>query len=163
VLSGAKPIKSAIYAIRSKSLDMNVLMSSAAIGAAIIGEWFEGATVVWLFSFGIYLQNRSMDQTRKSIRNLMDLTPSKASVLVNGEIIEKRVEDVHIGDTLVVKPGDKVPLDGKVLQGTSTINQAPITGESLPVNKDAGDTVFAGTINESGSLDIEVTKLIEDT
>lgn len=163
VLSGAKPIKSAFYAIRSKSLDMNVLMSSAAIGAAIIGEWFEGATVVWLFSFGIYLQNRSMDQTRKSIRNLMDLTPSKASVLVNGEIIEKRVEDVHIGDTLVVKPGDKVPLDGKVLQGTSTINQAPITGESLPVNKDAGDTVFAGTINESGSLDIEVTKLIEDT
>ncbi len=163
VLSGAKPIKSAFYAIRSKSLDMNVLMSSAAIGAAIIGEWFEGATVVWLFSFGIYLQNRSMDQTRKSIRHLMDLTPSKASVLVNGEIVETRVEDVQIGDTLIVKPGDKVPLDGKVLQGTSTINQAPITGESLPVNKDIGDTVFAGTINESGSLDIEVTKLIEDT
>lgn len=163
VSSGYKPIKSAYYSLKSRSLDMNVLMSSAAIGAAIIGEWFEGATVVWLFSFGVYLQNRSMDQTRKSIRTLMNLAPSMAWLQVNGELIQKSVDDIAIGQIVIVKPGDKIPLDGKINKGESSINQAPITGESLPVDKGIGETVYAGTINESGSLEIEVTKLVEDT
>ncbi len=163
IISGAQPIKSAYYAVKSRSLDMNVLMSTAAIGAALIGEWFEGATVVWLFSLGIFLQNKSMDQTRKSIRNLMNMAPSMAFVKLGNEFVERPVEEITIGQTIMVKPGDKIPLDGKIFSGESSINQAPITGESLPVDKSLGDDVYAGTLNESGALEVEVTKLVEDT
>ncbi|MGE7981817.1 heavy metal translocating P-type ATPase [Solibacillus sp. NPDC093137] len=163
VVSGIKPVRSAFYAIKSRSLDMNVLMSAAAIGAAIIGEWFEGATVVWLFAIGNYLQNRSIERTRNSIRNLMDLAPAEAWIKVGTEISKVSVEEVSVGDIIVVKPGEKVPLDGEIVLGDSSINQAPITGESIPVDKTIGDAVYAGTINEHGSLDIKVTKLVEDT
>lgn len=163
IISGYRPIRSAYYALKSRSLDMNVLMAMAAIGAAIIGEWFEGATVVWLFSLGNALQARSMEQTRKSIHELMDLTPPVALIKSGGAFIEKRVEEISKGDIMLIKPGDRLPLDGEVISGTSSINQAPITGESIPVDKYAGDEVYAGTINESGSLEVEVTKLSEDT
>lgn len=163
VLSGYKPAKSAYYALKSRSLDMNVLMSAAAIGAAIIGEWLEGATVVWLFALGIVLQNRSIEKTRNSIRNLMDLAPPEAWVLIGTELVKKPVEEISVGQIIIVKPGDKIPLDGEIVQGISSVNQAPITGESIPVDKAIGDTVYAGTINESGSLEIIVTKLVEDT
>jgi Zn2+/Cd2+-exporting ATPase len=163
VISGYKPVKSAFYAIKSRSLDMNVLMSAAAIGAAFIGEWLEGATVVWLFSLGTLLQTKSIEQTRNSIRNLMDLAPPEAWVKVGSQIMKKSVEEFSVGEIIVVKPGDKIPLDGEVIQGESSVNQAPITGESIPVDKFVGDPVFAGTINEHGSLEIKVTKLVEDT
>nr|WP_256942556.1 heavy metal translocating P-type ATPase [Bacillus sp. OV166] len=163
VLTGYKPVKSAYYALKSRSLDMNVLMSAAAIGAALIGEWLEGATVVWLFSLGIVLQNRSIEKTRNSIRNLMNLAPPEAWVLIGTELVKKPVEEISIGQIIIVKPGDKIPLDGEIVQGVSSVNQAPITGESIPVDKAIGDTVYAGTINESGSLEIKVTKLVEDT
>ncbi|MDN4071809.1 heavy metal translocating P-type ATPase [Fictibacillus terranigra] len=163
ILSGYKPVKSAYYSIRSRSLDMNVLMSAAAIGAAFIGEWLEGATVVWLFSLGNVLQNKSIEQTRKSIRNLMDLAPPKAWVQEGSEVVKKPVEEISIGEVIIVKPGDKIPLDGDVMQGESTVNQAPITGESIPVDKRPGDSVYAGTINEHGTLEVQVTKLVEDT
>ncbi|WP_260399522.1 heavy metal translocating P-type ATPase [Peribacillus simplex] len=163
VISGYKPVKSAFYAIKSRSLDMNVLMSAAAIGAALIGEWLEGATVVWLFAIGNLLQTKSIERTRNSIRNLMDLAPPEAWVSVGSEIIKKPVEEVTVGDIIIVKPGDKIPLDGEIIQGESSVNQAPITGESIPVDKEIGDTVYAGTINENGSLEIKVTKLVEDT
>nr|WP_304214370.1 heavy metal translocating P-type ATPase [Fredinandcohnia onubensis] len=163
VISGYKPVKSAYYSIKSRSLDMNVLMSAAAIGAALIGEWLEGATVVWLFALGTTLQSMSIEKTRNSIRNLMDLAPSEAFVKVGSELMKKPVEEVSIGDILIVKPGDKIPLDGEIVLGESSVNQAPITGESIPVDKETGDTVYAGTINESGSLEIKVTKLVEDT
>lgn len=163
VMSGYKPVKSAYYSIKSRSLDMNVLMSAAAIGAALIGEWLEGATVVWLFALGTALQNRSIEHTRHSIRNLMDLAPSEAWIKVGSELVKKPVEDVSVGEIVVVKPGDKIPLDGEIVQGESSVNQAPITGESIPVDKIIGDTVYAGTINESGSLEVKVTKLVEDT
>ncbi|MCP3028798.1 heavy metal translocating P-type ATPase [Halobacillus sp. A5] len=163
LIGGYKPARSSFYAIKSGSLDMNVLMVSAAIGAAIIGEWFEGATVVWLFALGNTLQNRSIERTRDSIRSLMNLTPSEANVKTGDQIIRKAVEEVKVEDVIIVKPGEKIPLDGEVLTGASSINQAPITGESLPVDKQQGDTVYAGTVNESGSLEIKVTKLVEDT
>ncbi|WVX84392.1 heavy metal translocating P-type ATPase [Niallia oryzisoli] len=163
VISGYKPVKAAYYAIKSRSLDMNVLMSAAAIGAAFIGEWLEGATVVWLFAIGNYLQTKSIERTRSSIRNLMDLAPPEAWVLVGSEMIRKPVEEITVGDIIIVKPGDKIPLDGAIIQGESSVNQAPITGESIPVDKHIGDTVYAGTINEHGSLEIKVTKLVEDT
>ncbi|MEK4485920.1 heavy metal translocating P-type ATPase [Psychrobacillus sp. FSL H8-0484] len=163
VISGYKPVKSAFYALKSRSLDMNVLMSAAAIGAALIGLWLEGATVVWLFALGNLLQTKSIERTRNSIRNLMDLAPSEAWVSVGTELIKKPVEEISIGDIIIVKPGDKIPLDGEIIQGESSVNQAPITGESITVDKFIGDTVYAGTINEHGSLDIRVTKLVEDT
>ncbi|GGC77523.1 copper-translocating P-type ATPase [Thalassobacillus devorans] len=163
VIGGYKPARSAFYAIKSGSLDMNVLMASAAIGAALIGEWFEGATVVWLFALGNTLQNRSIERTRDSIRSLMNITPSEATVKKGYQLIRKPVEEVEINDIIVIKPGEKLPLDGEILSGASSINQAPITGESLPVDKQEGDTVYAGTVNESGSLEVKVTKLVEDT
>ncbi|ADE70159.1 MULTISPECIES: heavy metal translocating P-type ATPase [Priestia] len=163
IVSGYKPAKSAYYGIKSRSLDMNVLMTVAALGAAVIGEWLEGATVVWLFALGVALQTRSIEQTRNSIRGLMDLAPSEAWVKENGQLIKKAAEDISIGTTIVVKPGDRIPLDGEIINGESNINQAPITGESIPVDKIIGDAVYAGTINESGSLEVKVTKLVEDT
>ncbi|MGR3762854.1 heavy metal translocating P-type ATPase [Rossellomorea sp. NS-SX7] len=163
VISGYKPVRSAYYSIRSRSLDMNVLMSAAAIGAALIGEWLEGATVVWLFALGTALQTMSIEKTRSSIRNLMNLAPSEAWIKVGSQLTKKPVEEVSVGDILIVKPGDRIPLDGEIINGESSINQAPITGESIPVDKEAGDGVYAGTINENGSLEIRVTKLAEDT
>lgn len=163
LLSGLKPMKSGWYALKSKSLDMNVLMSSAAIGAALIGEWFEGATVVFLFSFGTALQTSSMERTRNSIRGLMDLTPDFAWIKVGNELIQKAATEIEIDEYIIIKPGDRIPLDGEITEGHTSINQAPITGESIPIDKTIGDTVFAGTINESGSLTIKVTRLVKDT
>jgi Cd2+/Zn2+-exporting ATPase len=163
IAGGVKPIKSAYYALKSRSLDMNVLMSAAAIGAALISEWFEGATVVWLFAIGNVLQNRSIEKTRNSIRKLMELTPLEAWVVKPEGLVRISVDDVTIGQTIAVKPGERIPLDGIVSRGTSTVNQAPITGESIPVDKKPGDLVYAGTINEVGSLEIKVTKRFEDT
>lgn len=163
IIGGYRPARSAFYAIKSGSLDMNVLMTVAAIGAALIGEWLEGATVVWLFAIGNWLQTNSIEKTRDSIRTLMDLAPAEAWVKKGESMVRLPVEDVGVGDIIVVKPGEKVPLDGEILFGTSSINQAPITGESIPVDKQSGDTVFAGSVNESGSLEVKVTRLVEDT
>ncbi|KGX91151.1 ATPase [Pontibacillus halophilus JSM 076056 = DSM 19796] len=163
VIGGWKPVRSAYYAVKSRSLDMNVLMSSAAIGAALIGEWFEGAMVVWLFALGNALQNRSMEKTRDSIRGLMDLAPQEAVLKQEGKLVTVPVERVQVGDVMVIKPGEKIPLDGNIAVGYSSINEAPITGESMPVDKTVGDAVYAGTMNEEGSLDVKVTKLVEDT
>lgn len=163
VISGYKPVKTAYFSVKSRSLDMNVLMSAAAIGAALIGEWFEGATVVWLFALGTTLQNKSIEQTRKSISNLMELAPSEAWVKAGTELVKKPVEAISVGSIAVIKPGERVPLDGKVVKGETSINQAPITGESIPVDKHPNDIVYAGSINENGSIEIQVTKLVEDT
>ncbi|WP_412915862.1 heavy metal translocating P-type ATPase [Brevibacillus sp. 179-C 1.1 NHS] len=163
LIGGYRPARSAYYAIKSRSLDMNVLMSAAAIGAAIIGEWFEGATVVWLFALGNMLQTKSIEKTRDSIRNLMDLAPSEAWVKKGETLVQKPVEEVNVGDVIVIKPGEKIPLDGEIIKGISSVNQAPITGESIPVDKVAGDSVYAGSVNENGSLEVKVTKLVEDT
>ncbi|KGK89070.1 ATPase [Desulfosporosinus sp. HMP52] len=160
---GYRPTKSAYYALKSKSLDMNVLMTTAAFGAAFIGQWLEAATVVWLFSLGNTLQSKTIDKARKSIRDLMNLTPPEAWLKIGQDLSRVSVEDISIGDIIVVKPGEKIPIDGEIISGTSSINQAPITGESIPVDKSTGDTVFAGTINENGSIEVRVSKLIEDT
>lgn len=163
LINGVRPVKNAYYAILSKSLDMNVLMSVAAIGAALIGEWFEGAVIVWLFAIGNILQNRSMENTRRSIRGLMNLAPETALVKFGQGPVEKNVQEINIDDTLIIKPGAYIPLDGIMTLGHSSINQAPITGESLPIDKSPGDEVYAGTINTNGSIEIEVTRLTKDT
>jgi len=164
MLIGGWPVaRAAFYALRSRTLDMNFLMTAAAIGAAAIGEWAEGATVVFLFSVGNWLQAQTMERTRRSIRSLMDLTPKTALVRrANGEQ-QLPLTDIHVRDIVIVRPGERIPMDGHVLAGRSAVNQAPVTGESLPVAKERGDDVYAGTINETGALEIEVTKRVEDS
>ncbi|MEB8125493.1 cadmium-translocating P-type ATPase [Staphylococcus succinus] len=163
VVSGIKPLKSAYYAIKSKSLDMNVLMSVAVIGAILIGEFFEGAIVVLLFTIGTLLQTISIDKTRNSIQSLMDITPTEANVVTERGIISKNLKNISVGEILLVKPGDRIPLDGTIIEGYSSLNQAPITGESIPVDKTINEETYAGSINENGTLKIRVSRLVKDT
>lgn len=163
IISGWRSARSAFYALKSKSMDMNVLMVSAAIGAGIIGEWSEGALVVFLFAIGNLLQNKAVEKTRRSIQGLMELTPDTAWIKKNNKFVEINVANIALGDTLVVKAGERVPLDGIVTKGISTVDQAPITGESIPVSKEQGTEVFAGTINQEGALEISVTHLVGDS
>ena len=143
--------------------DMNTLMTIAIIGAALIGEWGEGATVVILFAISEVLERFSMDKARQSIESLMDIAPKEALIRRGSEELVISVDDIQVGDIMIVKPGQKVAMDGIVVKGTSTINQAAITGESVPVIKTNDDEVFAGTLNEEGLLEVKVTKLVEDT
>lgn len=144
--------------------DMNLLMTIAVIGAAAIGEWFEAATVAFLFSVSLLLESWSLGRARRAIAALMDLAPPVARMRsVDGTLKEVRPEEVTVGDVMVVRPAEKIPLDGKVIEGTSGVNQAPITGESVPVEKQPGSEVFAGTINGDGILEVECTKLASDT
>ncbi|WKA51522.1 heavy metal translocating P-type ATPase [Planococcus liqunii] len=143
--------------------DMKTLMTIAIIGAVIIGEWREGAVVVFLFAVSEALESFSMNKARQSIRGLMDLAPARALIQRQGELMELDTEEIRIGDILIVKPGQKIAMDGTVLRGASSVNQAAITGESIPASKEAGDEVFAGTLNEEGALEVTVTKRVEDT
>ncbi|MBW1980527.1 MAG: cadmium-translocating P-type ATPase [Deltaproteobacteria bacterium] len=152
-----------LLALRTFSLDMNFLMTVAVIGAAAIEQWLEGATVMFLFSVANILQNYTMNRARNAIRSLMELSPNMVVVKRNGKEEDVPVQDVGIGEKILVRPGEKIGLDGRVVAGSSSVNQAPITGESLPVAKTVGDSVFAGTINQNGSLEVEVTHGYQDT
>jgi len=148
--------------IKAHELDMNILMTIAVVGAAAINQFEEAASVVFLFSLGNALQGYTLDKTRNSIRTLMNLTPDEALVRRNGMGITLPVEEIQIGDTIIVRPGERIAMDGKVVEGFSSVNQASITGESLPVGKNIGDDVYAGTINERGSLEVRVSRLAKD-
>ncbi|MBM7634414.1 heavy metal translocating P-type ATPase [Geomicrobium sediminis] len=143
--------------------DMRTLMTVAVIGGVIIGEWAEVAIVVILFAISEALERFSMDRARQSISSLMDIAPKEALVRRNGQEMTVHVNDIAIGDVMVVKPGQKIAMDGVIVNGYSAINQAAITGESVPVEKTVDDEVFAGTLNEEGFLEVEITKLVEDT
>jgi Cd2+/Zn2+-exporting ATPase len=152
------------HAVKNLRPDMNLLMTIAVAGAAAIGEWFEAATVAFLFSVSLLLESWSVGRARRAIAALMDLAPPFARIR-DEEGKEKEVppDEVAVGRAFIVRPGERIPLDGKILRGQSHVNQAPITGESLPVEKGPAGEVFAGTINGDGVLQIECTRPAGDT
>lgn len=154
----------AFASVKRFRADMNLLLLIAAIGALAIHEWFEGAMVIFLFSVAALLEHWSLEKARRTISALLNLSPTFARVISKeGKLIEKSVEAVTIGETILVRPGEKIPLDAIVTSGISSVNQAPITGESLPIVKNPGDLVFAGTLNEEGALECKTVKTADDT
>ena len=144
--------------------DMNLLMTVAVIGACILGEWFEGATVAWLFALALLLEKWSVGRARRAIEALLDLAPPTARYISpDGDVTEIAVADIPHGATVAVRPGERIPLDGIVTKGETSVNQAPITGESEPAFKSGGDEVFAGTINNEGAFEFRATKHADET
>ncbi|HEX9164517.1 MAG TPA: cation transporter, partial [Gemmatimonadales bacterium] len=150
-------------ALRARSLDINFLMTLAAVGAGIIGEWGEAAAAMFLFAVAQLLEGHAMGRARRAIAALMKLAPREATVRRDGQEQLVPVETVAVGEHIVVRPGERLPLDGIVVQGHSALDQSPITGESVPVDKEPGSEVFAGSINGHGGLEVRVTSHAEDT
>ena len=163
VTGGYYVVRKALIAVRNVSLDMNFLMTVAVIGAGILGEWNEGAMVIFLFAVANLLESYSLDKARNSIRKLMDMSSKKVLVRRNGTEVLMGVDEVEIGEIVIIKPGSNIPLDGEIVSGTSSVNQSAITGESMPVDKAVGDEVYAGTLNQQGALEVRVTKYVADT
>ncbi len=166
VVSGAWFIApKAVYAARKLRPDMNLLMIVAVIGAIGIKEWFEAGVVTFLFTLALLLESWSVGRARRAIKSLMDISPNTARYICpkDGDIIEKTVAEVPVGSIVIVRPGEKIPLDGIVTKGSTHVNQAPITGESTPVSKMIGDEVFAGAINGDGAFEFRSTKQASDT
>lgn len=153
----------ALNAMRRLKPDMNLLMTIAVIGAVLIDEWLEASLVAFLFSLSLVLESWSVGRARRAVEALLDLAPPTVRVLREGTAVETPAEEVPLGALFLVKPGDRIPLDGEVVRGTSEVNQAPITGESVPVLKENASPVFAGTINGDGALEVRSTKTAGDT
>ena len=163
-LAGIDTYKKGIAALLRGKLNINALMSVAVTGAFLIGQWPEAAMVMALYAIAELIEAKAVDRARNAIKGLLELAPEEALVLgPNGVWSATPVAAVAIGATVRIKPGERVPLDGKVTKGNGAINQAPVTGESIPVDKAPGDQVFAGTINETGELEFEVTALSSNT
>ncbi|WP_200530753.1 cation-translocating P-type ATPase [Halorubrum sp. LN27] len=161
--SGIPIVRGGYYSARNRSLDIDLLMGTAIVAATGIGYFVEAATLAVLFSVAELLEDYAMDRARDSLRELMELSPDEATVRRDGEEATVPTDDVAVGETVIVRPGEKVPLDGTVLEGESAVDESPITGESVPVDKAPGDEAFAGAINETGYLEIEVTSTAGDS
>lgn len=162
-VSGYEIIKSGVLGLLEGNFSMNLLMTIAVVVSFAIGSGAEGAIIIFLFSIAELLEDYAGNRARKSIATLLKLAPDIATVKRNGKNLELHVDDVGVGDVLIVRPGEKIPLDGMVINGVSTVNQAAITGESVPVNKTEGDNVFAATLNEGGYLEVRITKRSDET
>ncbi|MCU0542415.1 MAG: cadmium-translocating P-type ATPase [Oscillatoriaceae cyanobacterium Prado104] len=164
IVAGYPIARAALMELRLRRADMNLLMTISVIGAVILGDWFEAALVVFLFGLGTTLQTFTFSRTRHAIASLMDITPPTATVKRdNDREVTVRVEEIQVGEILTIRPGQKVALDGIVVSGNSAIDQSPITGESIPEDKETGDRVFAGTLNQTGFLEVKVTHTANDT
>ena len=163
VIAGWPIFTRAISALKYKIVGIDLLVTIASIGAIIIGEYWEAAAVTFLFMLGDWLETRTLEKTRSSIRSLLDMAPSVARVRRDGKEVEIDPDDVVEGDHVIIKPGEKIPVDGIVLEGNAFVNQAAITGESFPVRREEGEGVFSGTILESGYLVVNADKVGEDT
>ncbi|CAN5218651.1 heavy metal translocating P-type ATPase [soil metagenome] len=163
VVGGLPIFRAALAGLKARHLDMNVLMSAATIGAVGIGEWAEAASVVVLFAAGNALQVYAIDKTRGAVRALVRLAPDEVLVRRGASEVVVPAEEVGGGETVIVKPGERLAVDGEVLEGTSAVNEAPVTGESVPVEKGPGDAVYSGTLNGSGGLLVRATKRAGDS
>jgi Cd2+/Zn2+-exporting ATPase len=163
VVGGLPIFRAALAGVRTKHLDMNVLMSAATVGAVGLGEWAEAASVVVLFAAGNALQVYAIDRTRGAVRALVRLAPDEVLVRRGtGEVVVP-ADEVGVGETVIVRPGERLAVDGEVVEGASAVDEAPVTGESVPVEKGSGDAVYSGTLNGSGGLLVRATKRAGDS
>ena len=163
VFNGQQGIRSAFASLREGVLDVDVLMVLAAVGAAIVGAPFEGALLLFLFAFSNVLQRYAMERTQRAIQALLTLRPEQALLKKPGGNEMVAVEDLQINDVVIVRPGEYIPVDGVVSEGSSSVDESSLTGESMPVSKTEGDSLFAGTLNQSGGLEIRVNRRAEDS
>ena len=163
VAGGYSGLVGAYEEAKMGKLDIDFLMITAALGAAAIGDWKEGALLLFLFTLSGALEHFAMERTRKAIEALAVLRPDTARVRRGDGEVSMPVEQITVGDIVLVRPGERLPVDGQVIKGTSSVDQSPITGESVPVPKKAGEPVFAGSINGGGALEVEVTKLASES
>jgi len=163
VLGGYPIVKSAIKALLIPDLNVDTLVSIAAISATVVQAYQEAATVIFIMLLGEFLEHLTVGKTRKAIASLIQLSPKTAWVRREDKEVQIPIEEVKTKEVVIVKPGERVPVDGKIISGCGSINQSTLTGESIPVEKGVGDRVYCGTINESGSCEIETTQVAEDT
>lgn len=160
---GTFGVQAAWQSLKERTVDVDLLMILAALGAAYIGAPMEGAVLLFLFSFSNVLQSFAIDQTRKAIHSLMKLRPDQALTRRDGELVMLKIDELVVGDVVVVRPGESIPLDGTITEGSSSLDESSLTGESMPSTKKEGDSVFAGTINQTGSLEVRVARLAKDS
>ncbi len=163
VAGGSFGLKKALGNLRHGRLDVDMLMILAALGAALVHQWREGALLLFLFSLSNVLQEYAIGRSRQAIRGLFKLYPSDAKVRRDGGIQTIKIGAIRVGDIVLIEPGERLPVDGVVCEGRSTVDQSPITGESMPVEKNPGDKIFAGTLNGQGALDVEALQPASDT
>lgn len=163
VIGGYYPAKMAFNALKTLTLNIRTLMVTGAIGAVTLGLWEEASMLVFIYLLGDVLEIYTVNKSRGAVRMLMELAPKEALVRRNGKEIILPVEEIIVSDRIIIRPGEKIPLDGKVVEGASSVDQSPITGESIPVEKRTGNDIFAGTLNQRGVLEVSVTKLSKDT
>src|SRR5690625_437737 len=159
IVAGWTTVKTAIQSIMMKSFSIELLVTIAVVGAVIIGEYVEAAAVTFLFLFGAYLEVRTLEKTRDSLQTLMDMAPLEATILQDGERVTVPIDEVVVGDRIVIQSGEKVSIDGKILSGQAFINEAAITGESTPADKAVSDKVFSGTVIDNGYIEVETEKV----
>ena len=163
VFGGWHGLVESVKALREPAVEIDLLMILAAIGALVIGAPFEGALLLFLFSLSGVLEEYAIGRSRTAIKSLIEMRPESARVRRGGETVSVPIDEVDVGDVFVVRPGDRLPLDGVVEAGESTVDQSSLTGESVPVPKEPGDEVFSGTINEAGSLEVRVTREAQES
>jgi len=163
IIAGHETIEHGIRSISHGEIKIEFLMTIATIGAFLLGDYSEGAGLMLLFFIGEWLEDFALDKSKKSIANIVKLSPDTGIVKKDGKEIEMAIEDIKIGDIVVIRPGDKIPIDGVIIEGSTSINQASITGESLAVSKTIGDEVYSSTINEEGYIEVRVNKSSENT
>lgn len=163
IAGGLFGAKSAIESLREGEIDVDMLMVLAALGAATVGQWHEGAILLFLFSLSNVLQDYAIGRSREAIHSLFKLYPEEAKVKRGDTIETVKISEINLHDTVLIEPGERIPVDGEVISGWSSIDESPITGESMPVDKTVGDLIFAGTLNKQGILDVKATKAAAET
>lgn len=163
IVSGSSIAKIAVQTLFMKMFSIELLVTIAVIGALIIGEYVEAGAVTFLFLFGAYLEARTIEKTRSSLQTLMDMTPQQATVLKNGKSVVTEIDDINVGDRILIQSGEKIAIDGRIVLGHASINESAITGESVPVSKETSDKVFSGTIIDHGYVEVIAEKVGDDT